>query len=348
MIKVSRSNEREYSLLTLCSTVVGLVGYICQFIGLRAMHWSVALMQLAATLTMTCARAFIRRGLANQPLCQPLPMGTNAAGLAYLFSEITEWELVTGTSIPSEPTHATFADIGGIHPQVNMPSVFYALGKSTANPNPSNDLIMIARSIGENVHTKYSTALLAQQVVNAILAIMKIYCQRQEDGFLVGKTFDRDEHCWAIQPSLQMTEAETLQLPIKTFLCSSLVPRKVGVSIAAQENSALMAVPEIISAILSLWLAVLARRYPSDQSNIQDGNETHRRPQYYRIIGNDCVPQGVPQGKAIGKWLSSQTSLHTTTLTQSGQLAKKQQTKGAPMFGVSFSSRCLRFRAVPE
>lgn len=88
VIKMSRSNARDYNVLTIFSTASALIGYVCQFVGLRAMHWSVALIQLAATLTMTCARAFIRRGLANQPICHSLPMGTDAAGLSYLFSEI--------------------------------------------------------------------------------------------------------------------------------------------------------------------------------------------------------------------------------------------------------------------
>ena len=347
-IKMSRGNERDYTLVTLCSTMVALMGYVCQFIGLRAMHWSVALIQLAATLTMTCARAFLRRGLANQPICQPLPMGTDAAGLAYIFSKVSAWELVTGTSIRNEPTFATFSDIEDIDPQVNTPCLFNALGTRAANLNPSTHLIMTAKSMSQSVPTELPTSLFAQQLINAIQAVMRIYSQRRGEGILDGEDFDCDEQCWEIQPSLRMNEGENTSLPIKTFLCSSLVPRKIGRSEAAQKSSALIADPETLSAILSLWLAVLRRRYPLNGRNDQGGNETPRQPQYYRIIGNDCVPHGVPQGKAIGKWLSPQTSLHTTKLTPVGRLAKNRQAKNAPMFGVSFSSRYLRFRPIPE
>lgn len=55
-ITVSRSSEKEYSFVTLCSTVVVLTGLVCQSVGLRAMHWSVGLMQLAATLTIQMFR----------------------------------------------------------------------------------------------------------------------------------------------------------------------------------------------------------------------------------------------------------------------------------------------------
>ncbi|KAF4456663.1 ankyrin repeat protein [Fusarium austroafricanum] len=42
------------------------------FIGLRGMHWSVSIVQLAAVAIMTAARAFIRRQLAVPPQAQPL------------------------------------------------------------------------------------------------------------------------------------------------------------------------------------------------------------------------------------------------------------------------------------
>ncbi len=348
-IKVSIGNGQEHSLVILCSTVVALIGYVSQFVGLRAMHWSVALIQLAATLTMTCARAFIRRGLANQPVCQPLPMGTDAAGLAYLFSGISTWELVTGASIPNEPAHATLSDFEDINPGFNMPPPSQKPGVTAEDPNSSDNLIMIARSIGRTVPTEYPTSPLAQQLVNAIHAIMKVYSQRQAESVLDGEVLEHHEHCWAVQPSLQM-EGEIKHMRMKTFLCSSLIlgQGQVGTSRAARENSALIAEPETISAILSLWLAVLVRRFPLNRARAQDESETARQAQYYRIINNDCVPQGVPQGKAIGKWLSSQSSLHTTTLTQLCQLPNDRQARTVPMFGVYFSSRHLRFKAVPE
>ena len=334
VIKMSRSNARDYNVLTLCSTASALVGYVCQFVGLRAMHWSVALIQLAATLTMTCARAFIRRGLANQPICHSLPMGTDAAGLAYLFSEINTWEL------------STFSDPNDVSLEFNMSSLSQVLGETSTPSRPSNKLLKTAASIGTIVPTGNHTSILALQLVNAIFATMQIYSRRQADGGLDGEPFDCDEHCWAIQPSVRMNGAESMPpQPMKTFLYSSLIPGKVGRSKSAQENSALAANPETISAILFLWLAVLERR---DSLRREAESEAPRRPQYYRIIGNDSVPHGVPRGKAIGKWLSSQTTLHTLHSTQLGRLSEDQQVEYAPVLGVQFSSRHLRLRAVPE
>lgn len=336
VIKMSRSNARDYNVLTLFSTASALIGYVCQFVGLRAMHWSVALIQLAATLTMTCARAFIRRGLANQPICHSLPMGTDAAGLSYLFSEINAWEL---------PTFSAYQDVGL---EFKMSSLSYVLGETSAPSSHSNDLIMTAKSLITTVPTKYSTMNLAQQLVNAIFFIMEIYSRRLASGDLDGEPFDCDEHCWAIQPSLRMNEADLVHLPTKTFLCSSLIPVKLGKSKSAQENSALTADPETIAAILILWLAVLERRDSMHRAGAQAESEAPQRPQYYRIIGNDSVPNRVPQGKAIEKWLSSQTALHTLSLTQFGRLQEDRQLKDVPVFGIQFSSRYLRFRAASE
>lgn len=44
-----------------------LVGYILQFIGLRALHWTAAVVQLGVTVVMTAARSWVRRNLASDP-----------------------------------------------------------------------------------------------------------------------------------------------------------------------------------------------------------------------------------------------------------------------------------------
>lgn len=337
-IKVSRSNGQDYNVVTSCSTVVALIGYVCQFIGLRAMHWSVALMQLGATLTMTCARAFIGRGLANPPIYQPLPTGNEAAGIAYLLREAKAWELVTGTSSPIMPAHSTLSYVENICPRSIVTPLLYESEETVADSNPSNDLIMTAKSIGKTVPMDDSTLLLAQQLVNAIRATMTICSLRHADGVLDGNFLDCNEHRWAIQPLLRKNEGNVDHLPITT-LCSSSSPGRVEMSKEAQENSVLTADSGTMAAILSLWLAVLGHRYPLSEARPQDENETARRPQCYRIISNDRIL--VLLGHAIGKWLSPQTSLHTA-------LSEERQGKNAPIFGISLSSRYSRFRGLAE
>ena len=343
-IKVSRSNGQDYNLVTSCSTVVALIGYVCQFTGLRAMHWSVALMQLGATLTMTCARAFIGRGLANPPIYQPLPIGNEAAGIAYLLREAKAWELVTGTSKSIKPAHATLSYVEYIWPEFIVPPPLYESGETLADPNLSNDLIMTAKSIGKTVPMEDSTLLLAQRLVSAIGATMKICSRRHADGVLDGNMLDCNEHCWAIQPSLRMNEGTFDHLPI-TMLYSSSSPGRVKMSKEAQENTVLTADSGTMTAIISLWLVVLGHRYPLSKARAQDENETARRPQYYRIISNNRIL--VPLGNAIGKWLSPQTPL-LTNLSLFGRSLEERQAKNAPIFGMYLSSRYSRFKGLAE
>ncbi|KAF8244011.1 hypothetical protein K440DRAFT_526639, partial [Wilcoxina mikolae CBS 423.85] len=47
--------------LTIAATLVSLCGFVSQFVGLRGLHWTVTIAQLAATAIMTALRATVRR-----------------------------------------------------------------------------------------------------------------------------------------------------------------------------------------------------------------------------------------------------------------------------------------------
>ncbi|UPK99936.1 hypothetical protein LCI18_010871 [Fusarium solani-melongenae] len=66
-MKFSRLNKKNYRSLVTISTSLAIVGYIIQFVGLRALHWSATIAQLGITLIMTAIRAWVRRGLASDP-----------------------------------------------------------------------------------------------------------------------------------------------------------------------------------------------------------------------------------------------------------------------------------------
>ncbi|KAL5002685.1 hypothetical protein BDV10DRAFT_157276 [Aspergillus recurvatus] len=67
-LRTSRINEPpDFSLFSVVASSMSLGGYIMQFIGLRAMHWSIAVAVLGAMLIMAFTRAFVRRGLAANP-----------------------------------------------------------------------------------------------------------------------------------------------------------------------------------------------------------------------------------------------------------------------------------------
>ncbi|KAF1850126.1 uncharacterized protein K460DRAFT_326679, partial [Cucurbitaria berberidis CBS 394.84] len=52
---------------TVLAVLLSLSGFICQFVGLRGLHWSATIIQLGATAVMTAVRSYVRRGLSRKP-----------------------------------------------------------------------------------------------------------------------------------------------------------------------------------------------------------------------------------------------------------------------------------------
>ncbi|KAH6853752.1 hypothetical protein B0I37DRAFT_388051 [Chaetomium sp. MPI-CAGE-AT-0009] len=67
---------------TVLGALMGLCGFIVQFIGLRGMHWSASVSQLGATLIMTGFRAWVRLGLAKPADTRRLTSGFELDWLA--------------------------------------------------------------------------------------------------------------------------------------------------------------------------------------------------------------------------------------------------------------------------
>ncbi|KAL8795907.1 MAG: hypothetical protein Q9195_001651 [Heterodermia aff. obscurata] len=55
------------------SALFALSGFVVQFVGLGAMHWSATVTVVSVSIFMTIVRAVVRRGLANDPRCIPIP-----------------------------------------------------------------------------------------------------------------------------------------------------------------------------------------------------------------------------------------------------------------------------------
>ncbi|KAF8535765.1 hypothetical protein BDD12DRAFT_796787, partial [Trichophaea hybrida] len=81
-------DDRVYlhtEILTTATTIVSVCGFLMQFVGLRAMHWSVTVAQLGATVAMTILRSVVRRGLSTRPHFQQLPNSYEIDWLATRF-----------------------------------------------------------------------------------------------------------------------------------------------------------------------------------------------------------------------------------------------------------------------
>ncbi|CAZ85708.1 unnamed protein product [Tuber melanosporum] len=60
--------------LSIVGSFVCIAGFVTQFVGLRALHWSASVAQLVVTLAMTAARTWIRRKMSERPRAMTLPV----------------------------------------------------------------------------------------------------------------------------------------------------------------------------------------------------------------------------------------------------------------------------------
>ncbi|KAH7123383.1 hypothetical protein B0J13DRAFT_392225, partial [Dactylonectria estremocensis] len=73
ILETNQGHATVLAFKAVIGTFISLSGFIVQFIGLRGMHWSASITQLGAVLVMVVLKAWVRRGLAQPPRCQPLP-----------------------------------------------------------------------------------------------------------------------------------------------------------------------------------------------------------------------------------------------------------------------------------
>lgn len=70
-------------------------GFAIQFIGIRVMHWSVALMQLATTFMVTGLRAWARQGMTKRPAVLKLETYWEAVDLALHIRKCSQLQILT-------------------------------------------------------------------------------------------------------------------------------------------------------------------------------------------------------------------------------------------------------------
>jgi len=81
--------------LTIVGSFISLAGFVTQFVGIRALHWSASITQLVVTLAMTAVRTWIRRNMSARPGAKILPTDYEIDWLAVKLGTSVErlWEL---------------------------------------------------------------------------------------------------------------------------------------------------------------------------------------------------------------------------------------------------------------
>jgi len=81
--------------LTIVGSFISLAGFVTQFVGIRALHWSASIAQLVVTLAMTAVRTWIRRNMSARPGAKILPTDYEIDWIAVKLGTSVEglWEL---------------------------------------------------------------------------------------------------------------------------------------------------------------------------------------------------------------------------------------------------------------
>ena len=334
-IRTSRKNGENYSVVTAVSAAVTIAGFICQFIGLRALHWSVAIMQLVAMIVMTCARALVRRGLAYQPRCEELPIGNEAAGLAYVLAGMKSWEFVTGAH--SEQ------DVG--LPRVRtLISDHCLLDKPEAPASVLADchaFVRSAYSIREIMSNADSISSLAMQVTSCMGAILAIVSDYRANRLVDYRGSDPSlSHTWTVRIASLKCD-ETLQAPTLKLTFPRPPTQTTTLGFDATGFGSFFVDQETLGAVLSLWLVTLKARYEPYARRIRDNARAEEG--CFRIVNNHLEPEPT----TVQKWLTPDTPVLETCmpLGTSNVMSEPHvesslldQLQKAPVFGISYSS----------
>jgi hypothetical protein len=92
--RTSQRNGTVFHIKTLIGTVVSLVGFVLQFVGLRGLHWSATIAQLGAMFLMTILRSYIRRGLSNNTLGEQVLDGHELDWLSMDLYKCATWQVI--------------------------------------------------------------------------------------------------------------------------------------------------------------------------------------------------------------------------------------------------------------
>ncbi|KAI5778825.1 hypothetical protein EDC01DRAFT_634306 [Geopyxis carbonaria] len=113
MITSRRSETSNHKLrsLTVLATVISLVGYIAQFLGLRFLHYSVTLAQLVATVFMVALRAWARRNTVHRPRHEATAQRYELDFMAKRMMNCKTWSVVSRTFEASVSPECAAADV---------------------------------------------------------------------------------------------------------------------------------------------------------------------------------------------------------------------------------------------
>ncbi|KAF4333350.1 ankyrin repeat [Fusarium beomiforme] len=156
--------------LTLMGMFLSISGFIVQFVGLRAMHWTASITLLGATMLMTCLRVLVRRNLAKVPKSQRLIAGHELDWLTMtLAGDVKNAPWMSHPKVDVDGLKRTCADSGGWDWRISSVENPKILNKLC--PASDTDRYMKSQQTNQSVG---QTLGLSKQTVKAHNRAMKI------------------------------------------------------------------------------------------------------------------------------------------------------------------------------
>ncbi|KAK6350304.1 hypothetical protein TWF696_006535 [Orbilia brochopaga] len=186
------TNRKSQNVLTLVGTVISVIGFVVQFTGLRGMHYSATLAQLAATLVVALLRIMIRRQLGNRPILEAVPDGQELDWMARKTTKCSKW--VVKPLSPANPPDGE--DLGTFSARCRLREICpWPLEDSSISSTAES----LARSFEEITNYVYSSDIKlideAQNIVSFEIPIHIAYSRRgskDSHGAVITLTMYRD------------------------------------------------------------------------------------------------------------------------------------------------------------
>ncbi|KAG4441845.1 hypothetical protein IFR05_002646 [Cadophora sp. M221] len=125
-LRTSRLNkQQDYNVVAAVGSSLAIAGFIVQFVGLRALHWSATIMQLGATVFMTGVRSYVRRGLAHDMKWEAIPEGEELGWFTEHVFRAQGLEALSGSYIPYNDEDESRRETGDSIPGLGPPQTLY-------------------------------------------------------------------------------------------------------------------------------------------------------------------------------------------------------------------------------
>ncbi|KAI1490258.1 hypothetical protein F5X96DRAFT_637228, partial [Biscogniauxia mediterranea] len=271
--------------LTFVGTAISLVGFIVQFIGLRGLNWSASVVQLGAVILMTCARTWVRRGLAEPPISSRLTSDFELDWLAlslkgcknapWIKSGRKDLNKDQEKKLDSDPAEET-TDGWTIHSGQDRKyrSLEEDSGESSTQKSAAQEVMVIRKELGNLANWQGPASAEAVRLSETIEAVA--------DSFLAN-----------IKGSGSKTYTWTLPVRYNMATQPITAPEDDQISIQLTHNGKGWEIPTgDIEAALSLWMYSIRKqervhdqRQELENPNPQDRNSARLRSRGERKLG---------------------------------------------------------------